>query len=75
MTKEEAREFLLKISYAFGNMSIEYLTEKDGEKMREAIDVLDKDETVTEFADRCKECGARYGKLLKQKPDKEVKNG
>lgn len=24
-------------------------------------------ETVTEFADRCKECGARYGKLLKQK--------
>lgn len=26
-------------------------------------------ETVTEFADRCKECGARYGKLLKQKSD------
>ena len=23
-------------------------------------------ETVTEFADRCKECGARYGKLSKQ---------
>lgn len=23
-------------------------------------------ETVTEFADRCRECGARYGKLLKQ---------
>ena len=22
-------------------------------------------ETVTEFADRCKECGSRYGKLLK----------
>lgn len=22
-------------------------------------------ETVTEFADRCRECGARYGKLLK----------
>lgn len=25
-------------------------------------------ETVTEFADRCRECGAKYGKLLKQKP-------
>ena len=25
-------------------------------------------ETVTEFADRCKECGARYGKLLEQEP-------
>ncbi len=24
-------------------------------------------ETITEFADRCRECGARYGKLLKQK--------
>ena len=23
--------------------------------------------SVTEFADRCRECGARYGKLLKQK--------
>lgn len=29
-------------------------------------------ETVTEFADRCKECGARYGKLLKQKSDKWI---
>ena len=26
-----------------------------------------KSETVTEFADRCRECGAKYGKLLKQK--------
>lgn len=25
-----------------------------------------KRETVTEFADRCKECGARYGRLLKR---------
>lgn len=29
--------------------------------------VTQKPETVTEFADRCRECGARYGKLLKQK--------
>lgn len=26
-------------------------------------------ETVTEFADRCRECGAKYGKLLKEKSD------
>ena len=25
-------------------------------------------ETVTEFADRCRECGAKYGKLLEQEP-------
>lgn len=26
-------------------------------------------ETVTGFADRCKECGAKYGRLLRQKTD------
>ena len=40
MTREEAQEFLTKISYMLGNASVEYLTEKDGEKMREAIMVL-----------------------------------
>jgi len=30
--------------------------------------VTQKSETVTEFADRCRECGAKYGKLLKQQP-------
>lgn len=28
--------------------------------------VTQKSETVTEFADRCRECGARYGKLLRK---------
>ena len=28
--------------------------------------VTQKSETVTEFADRCRECGAKYGKLLEQ---------
>lgn len=42
MTKEEAKEYLTDISYALGNMSVEYLTEKDGERMREAIDTLEK---------------------------------
>lgn len=41
MTHEEAKEFLIIISYKLGNMSIEYLTEKDGEKMREAIKALE----------------------------------
>lgn len=26
----------------------------------------EKSETITEFADRCRECGAKYGKLLKE---------
>lgn len=37
MTKEEARSFLTNISYKFGTMDVEYLSEKDGEKMREAV--------------------------------------
>ena len=41
MTREEAKSFLIDISYKLGNMSVEYLTEKDGEKMREAIKVLE----------------------------------
>ena len=48
MKKEEARSFLIDISYKLGNMSVEYLTEKDGEKMREAIKVLEQEpKTVT----------------------------
>lgn len=30
-----------------------------------------KSETVTEFADRCRECGAKYGRLLKQQESEE----
>lgn len=40
MNKEEAAKYLIDISYKLGNMSIVYLTEKDGEKMRKAIEVL-----------------------------------
>ena len=29
-----------------------------------------KSETITEFADRCRECGAKYGKLLKEAESK-----
>ena len=43
MKIEEAKEFLIDISYKLGNMSVEYLTEKDGEKMREAIEELEQE--------------------------------
>lgn len=36
------------------------------QSIRELPSVTQKSESVTEFADRCRECGARYGKLLKQ---------
>lgn len=39
-------------------------------KIRKMPPVTQKSETITEFADRCRECGARYGKLLKQKSGK-----
>ena len=41
MTKEEAAAFLMSISWKLGNAGIEYLSEKDGDKMREAIEVLE----------------------------------
>lgn len=34
--------------------------------------VTQKSESVTEFADRCRECGAKYGKMLKQKSGKWI---
>lgn len=43
MTTEEAIEFLTKTSYVLGTVAAEYLSEKDGEKMREAIKVLDQE--------------------------------
>ena len=44
MTREEAKDFLLVISYKLGSMDVEYLTEKDGEKMLEAIEALEQTE-------------------------------
>ena len=54
-----------------------YLSQYLYEDVRQAVEDIDvyigdlpsvqpKPETVTEFADRCRECGAKYGKLLKQ---------
>jgi len=41
-------------------------------RIMELPPVTPKPETVTEFADRCRECGAKYGKLLKQKSGKWI---
>lgn len=51
MTREEAREFLIDISYKLGNMSAEYLSEKDGEKMRESIKVLEQESNTWNLDD------------------------
>lgn len=41
MTREEAKEFPIDISCELGTMGINYLSCKDGEKMREAIEALE----------------------------------
>ena len=46
MTREEAEYFLRGISYKLGNIAVEYLSEKDGEKMREAIKALEQETTT-----------------------------
>ena len=53
MTREDAKEFLIDISYKLGNMAIEYLTEKDGEKMREAIKALEQEPTTKKDCNTC----------------------
>ena len=40
MTKEYAIQFLIDISWKLGTTGMDHLTDKDGDKMREAIDVL-----------------------------------
>jgi hypothetical protein len=38
---DDAREYLYNLSYKLGSIAMEYLSDKDGEKMREAIDALE----------------------------------
>ena len=40
MTSEEARDYLLNVSYMIGTTAVEYMTLKDGDKIREAIEAL-----------------------------------
>ena len=40
MTSEEAKDYLLNVSYMIGTTAVEYMTLKDGDKIREAIEAL-----------------------------------
>lgn len=42
MTIEEARKYLIGMSYKIGTMGMEFMSEKDGEEMRNAIQSLEK---------------------------------
>ena len=44
MTIKEAADYLRDISFLLGTTGVEYLTQKDGEKMREAISTLEAQE-------------------------------
>jgi len=72
MTREEAISIMNVIVHM---LEPQYDTDRIEDAVEMAIKALEqelcddaKSETVTEFADRCRECGAKYGKLLKQKP-------
>lgn len=51
MTREEAKEYLIHISYDLGTVGVEYLSTRDGEKMRNAIEALS--------AEPCEDCISR----------------
>ena len=52
----------------YGKPTIDFESGKEVIKLlKQMLPVTPKPETVTEFADRCKECGARYGKMLTEK--------
>lgn len=63
MTREEAKAFLTDISYDLGTVGMEYLSVKDGEKMREAIETLEQEPrkghwlTHKEYCDKNKRAG------------------
>lgn len=67
MTREEARECLLSIASQLGCIGVESLTDRDGNRMREAIKVLEEphwipcSETIDipdECVLACDDCGA-----------------
>lgn len=58
----------LEESGIYGYFEQKWMENKLEEVIKSIPSVMPKSETVTEFADRCRECGAKYGKLLKQEP-------
>ena len=67
-----SRQTMLEMAYDMSEIDGEHFTEPcmvvNVEDIQKLPSVTQKSETVTEFADRCRECGAKYGKLLKQEP-------
>lgn len=81
MTKEELcihackyaiGELVRKGSSAFITSAHEGRQQISWIEVVEWLNILEQEpETVTEFADRCRECGAKYGKLLGDMVKKE----
>jgi hypothetical protein len=46
MTREEAKEFIQDIANGMGSMTMEYWSEKTGDKLREALDVLEQGDVL-----------------------------
>ena len=70
-----SREAVLNMQYRIDDSAT--LSTRDVVNVEDIEDlpsVTQKSETVTEFADRCRECGAKYGKLLEQKSGKWIWN-
>lgn len=60
MIREEAKGYLMNISYQLGNMSVIYLSDKDGEKMREAIGALEQEPKWIPVSERLPEKDGEY---------------
>lgn len=50
-----------------GGMALQRIIKEDCKELPEEPSKEKTEETITEFADRCKKCGAKYGRLLNQK--------
>ena len=72
MTGEEAKAFLIDISYDLGTMGVEHLSVKDGKKMRDAIKALEQETVSKESYDHeyflRKELEMKIDKLEQQEP-------
>ena len=67
MTRDEAIKILKELAGYEKTMDlIQNYSVSVQDALYMAIKALEQD-TVTEFADRCRECGIRYGRLLNQK--------
>ena len=62
MTIEEARKHLIGMSYKIGTMGMEFMSEKDGEEMRNAIQSLEKESI--QYANNWILCSEDYPKEL-----------